>query len=323
MAGSIKAVLIGMGRIVQTMHYPALASLPDVEIAGICDPDCHAPHNRAAAFGASVPRYADYRQMIDELAPDIVYAIGQPHQMYDIWRWCLEQGITLFVEKPLGFTPHQARTLAYLADRHRCVTQVGFQRRTHPMVAMLRDECLKRGPIHAATCRFYKHGLAPHLKLIDQMMVNCTHTIDTVRWMCGGEVIAVESLTRRIGVPDINYVSATLHFDNGSAGYVHNYWASGRRIFAVEMHGNDICAEAEHEGKGYLYAGGDANGHVFDARHICGGDEPYVYCGFRHMHRQFVDCVKTGKPPASPFADALKTMEIAEKIIAQSVLAGR
>lgn len=92
------------------------------------------------------------------------------------------------------------------------------------------------------------------------MMDDCTHSIDTVRWMCGGEVVGVESECRRIGTPDINWIGITLHFDNGSTGHVINNWASGRRVFRVQMHAPGVCVDADPEDKALLYRDGDAAG---------------------------------------------------------------
>ena len=150
---------------------------------------------------------------------------------------------------------HQARALAYMAEKNNCLTQVSFQRRSTPMVVQLREECLKRGPITHAVCRFYKSEIKRFLGARDRMMDDTVHSIDTMRWMCGGEVVKVESATKRVQTPDINFISATMHFDNGAIGYLINSWSSGRRIFSVEMHAPDICVEAEHERKGYLVCG--------------------------------------------------------------------
>jgi len=255
----VRIAMIGAGHMAKRVHYPSLASFDDVEFVGICDLNEQLLRETAEQFGIAA-RYTDFRRMIDETRPQAVYAIGQPHLMYDIWMWCLEQGLHLCIEKPMGITLHQAQALAYTAEKRKCITQVSFQRRSSPMVALLREECLKRGPINHAVCKFYKCEIKPFLGARDRMMDDCVHSIDTLRWMCGGEVVKVESMTRRIGVPDINFISATLYFDNGAIGYLINSWSSGRRIFAVEMHGNGICAEAEHEGKGYLYADGDTRG---------------------------------------------------------------
>lgn len=324
--GKFRVVMIGAGKRANQVIYPALASLEDVEIAAICDIDKDRLNETADKYGVE-KRYGNtvysYRDMIHDMKPDAVFAIGQPHLMYDIWMWCLEQRLNLYVEKPLALSIHQARSLTYVAEENKCITQVSFQRRITPMVVKLREECLKRGPITHAVCKFYKCEIKPFLGARDHMMDDCVHSIDTLRWMCGGEVIKVESMTKRVQVPNINFISATLHFDNGSMGYLINSWSSGRRIFSVEMHAPGICAEAEHEKAGYLYADGDTKGIEYVTTEIAGSKELYAFTGVKAACRNFVDCCKNKTQPSSNFKDALKTMEIAEKILAQSILEGR
>lgn len=314
--------MIGAGEMANAVHYPSLASFDDVQIAAICDLDTTRLNDTADKYGVE-KRYTDYRHMIEEIAPDGVYAIGQPHILYDVWVWCLTQGLNIYIEKPMGITIHQARSLSYLAEKHGCITQVSFQRRSCPMVVQLRDECLKRGPIILAICSFYKNAISPYLNARDHMMDDGVHAIDTLRWMCGGEVIAVESKTNRIQVPDINFIVATLHFDNGSTGIMLNSWTSGRRIFKVEMHAPGICVEAEHENKGYLYADGDTKGVAYDTREVASSSDLFVFGGFQAKNREFINALKNGQQPSSSFPDALKTMEVAETILSQSLLAER
>jgi len=197
---------------------------------------------------------------------------------------------------------------------------VSFQRRSTPLVTMLRDECLKRGPVVHAVCRFYKCAMAPFLGARDHMMDDGVHAIDTLRWICGGEVSRVDSVTRSVGAPDTNLIVAMLHFSSGATGLMVNSWSSGRRIFSVEIHAPGVCAEAEHEGRGTLYADGDTQGVSYDAAQVAGSNEFYVYGGFRAKHREFIDALRTGTQPSSCFADALVTMEVAETILAQGLL---
>jgi virulence factor len=317
----IHIVVIGAGNMANQVHYPSLASFDDVEITAICDLNDERLQKTADKYHVE-KRYLDYRQMIDEVRPDAVYAIGQPQYMYEIWCWCLRQGLNLYIEKPMGITLHQARALAHLAEENGCITQVSFQRRSTPMVAQLRDVCLARGPITHAVCRFYKNEATPYLEARDHMMDDGVHAIDTLRWMCGGEVINVKCFTRRVHVPDINFIAALLQFDNGATGVMLNSWTSGRRIFSVEMHAPGICVEAEHENKGIVYADGDTQGVVYDTRGVAGSDENYVFGGFQAKNREFIDALISGEQPSSNFADALKTMEVAETILAKSTLAG-
>ena len=318
MTNKVRVAMIGAGVMANRVHYPSLASFDDVEIAAVCDINTERLHATADKYGIE-KRYVDYRQMVAEIAPDAVYAIGQPHEMYDLWMWCLAQGQNLYIEKPMGITLHQARALAYMAEKAGVITQVSFQRRISPMVVKLHDACLERAPIIHAVCTFYKCNITPYLEARDHMMDDGVHAIDTLRWMCGGEVVEVESVCKRVLVPDVNFITALLHFDNGAVGVMMNSWTSGRRIFRVEMHAPGICAEAEHEGKGVLYADGDTHGVVYDTREVAGSDEFYVYGGFQAKNREFIDCVKAGTQPGSNFADAVKTMEVAEKILAQAL----
>lgn len=315
----VKVAMIGAGGMANSVHYPSLASFDDVEISAICDLDENRLNSTADKYNVE-KRYNNYRKMIEEVSPDAIYVIGQPHLMYDIWTWCLEQGLNLYIEKPMGLSIHQARSMALLAEKKGCITQVSFQRRTCPMVVKLHEECLKKGPIIHAVCRFYKCAISPNFSARDHMMDDSVHAIDTLRWMCGGEVIDIESVTKRVLVHDINFITAFLHFDNGALGVLMNSWSSGRRIFGVEMHAPGICAEAEHEGKGYLYVDGDTKGIEFDTREVAGSDQNFVYGGFQAKNREFIDCIKAKKLPSSNFSDAIKTMEVAEVILAQNTL---
>jgi len=319
--------MIGAGGMANSVHYPSLASFKDVEIAGVCDLDAARLNSTAEKFGipqenlylASSP--TTYQDMIAKVKPDGVYAIGQPHLMIDIWLWCLQEGQNLYIEKPMGLTMHQARILTDLAEKNGLITQVSHQRRSSPLLKKMREECLEKGPITHAICEFYKCAISPFDNARDHMMDDCVHSIDTVRWMCGGEVVEVESRCKRIGVPDINWIGATLHFDNGSTGYVLNSWASGRRVFRVQMHAPGIYTDAEVEGKAYLYADGDYAGVEYDCYEVAGGSTNWEAFGFRDKNREFIASLKTGREvTSSPFRDCSKTMEVAETILAQALL---
>ena len=321
-ADKLRVAVVGCGSMANRAHYPSLASFEDVTIAAACDLDAAKLAETADKYGIE-GRYSDYRKMVEEVAPEAIYVIGPPHLLFDVWCWCLREGLNLFVEKPLGLTIHQARTLAHLAAEHGCITQVGFQRRSSPMVCRLRDRCLERGPISHAVCRFYKHAPEPFLQARDHMMDDGVHGIDTVRWLCGGEVTAIHSSCRRNGTPDINFISAMMEFDTGATGFLIQSWTSGRRIFDVEIHAPGIAVEAEHEVGATVFADGDTAGEQCDAAEVAGGSEFHIVGGFQAKHREFIDAIQAGNLPSSHFGDAVKTMEIAETILAQALMAGR
>lgn len=314
----VKVALIGVGGMTQRVHLPSLASIDDVRIVGVCDLDEHRAHDVADRYDVK-HRYVDYRTMIEEQAPDGVYAVGQPHLMYDVWTWCLQQKLPLYIEKPLGLSWHQAQMLAALAAEHAVVTQVSFQRRSAPLLTKLKDECTASGPITHAVCEFYKNDLSPMWSARDHMLDDCVHAIDTVRWLCGGDVVGIDSHCKRIDVPDINWIMAMLHFDNGSTGAVITSWASGRRVFRVQMHGPGVCAEGDPEVGGVLHAADRSE--TLDTQAAAGSDELFVYGGFQAKNREFIDSLRSGsRLTSSPFEDAVQTMQVAEQILAQDIL---
>jgi virulence factor len=329
MAEKFRVAFIGAGDRANAVHYPSFRDLNDVTFAGICDIDQDRLNKTADKYG--VPQelrwgktVVSYQDMIRETKPDGVVCIGQPHIMYDIWAWCLRQGLNLYVEKPLGLNIHQARMLEALATENGCITTCSLQRRTTPSVVKAREECLKRGPITHALVRFYKCNIETRYDARDHMMDDTVHSIDALRWACGdSEIAAIDSVTKRVGVKDINYISATLHFVNGSVGYLINSWSSGRRVFDIEMHAPGICAEMEHEVGGTLYADGDTKGIYIDSAECAGGSEFHVRTGVRVLARDFVDSCRAHRQSCSSFSSALKGMEIAEMILAQATLARR
>ena len=109
-----KVVVIGAGARAEQVIYPSLASLQDVEVAAICDIDTARVNKLAEKYnikGVYGRTINDYQNMINDVKPYAVFAIGQPNIMYDAWKWCLEQGLNLFIESTFGITIHQARPL--------------------------------------------------------------------------------------------------------------------------------------------------------------------------------------------------------------------
>jgi predicted dehydrogenase len=316
----LRIACIGAGRMANLVHFPSLASFKDVQIVSLCDINDRRMNETATKYSIK-SLYTNYQEMIEKEQPDGVYVIGPPHLMYDVIVWCLQNKQNVFMEKPFGLNWHQAQALAELAERHGVVTQVGHQRRSNPLLNEMRTRCLKKGSITHAVCEFYKYDMKPVYSASDHLHDDCSHSVDTIRWICGGEVTNVESHCRRIGTTDINWVMAYLRFDNGSAGVILNSWSSGRRVFRVEMHSPGIYADVELEGKAFLYESGDYKGIEYDAREVAGSDEFYIFGGFQKKSREFIDSLIKGmETVSSPFRDVVKTMEVVETIIAQSVL---
>jgi len=311
----VRVALIGAGGMANSVHYPSLRRFDDVQMAALCDLVPEKLHTTAQEFGID-KTYADYKRMIEEIAPDAVYVLMPPHHLFDIVMHCLAQGLHVFIEKPPGITTRQTRHMALEAEKNDCLTAVGFQRRHIPLLTKVRAEVEARGPIHQAVCTFYKNavGKGPYYEgAVDILTCDVIHAVDTLRWI-GGEPRSVASDVRNLYAEWPNAFNALITFDSGATGILLANWMTGRRFFTVEMHAKGISAFADPDDKAFLYADNNLEGQVLDTKEVAGGDEHYVFYGFYHENRHFIDCVKSKQQPMTHFGDAVKTMELVDRI---------
>lgn len=311
----VKVALVGAGGMANSMHYPSLAEFEDVEMAGLCDLVEDKLNATADKFGIE-KRYSDYRKMIEEVAPDAVYVLMPPYHLFDIAAHCLSQKLHVFIEKPPGVTTFQTTQLALQAEQNGCLTMVGFQRRHIPIVVELRKRLEERSPLHQCVSTFYKNqpDRAYYGGAMDILTCDAIHAVDSIRWMAGGEVKSVASDVRNLFADQPNAHNAIITFTTGCTGILLTNWATGRRFFTVEMHAKGISAYVDPDEKGYLYADNDVEGEEFDPKEVAGGEEGYKALGFFQENRHFIDCIKNGQQPTSCFRDAVKTMELVDRI---------
>lgn len=71
--------------------------------------------------------YSDYRKLLDEQKPDIVWAFVENHRHLEIARACAPRKIHLMFEKPLASTYADAREIAKLARQHGIEVLTNYQ----------------------------------------------------------------------------------------------------------------------------------------------------------------------------------------------------
>lgn len=83
-SAKVRVVVIGAGGMANSVHYPSLASMPDVEMVAVCDLNVERMNKTADRYHIA-HRFTNYQEMIKKMKPDAVYAIGQPHLLFDVW----------------------------------------------------------------------------------------------------------------------------------------------------------------------------------------------------------------------------------------------
>ncbi|HUT76004.1 MAG TPA: Gfo/Idh/MocA family oxidoreductase [Armatimonadota bacterium] len=317
----VRLALIGAGAMAQSVHYPSLAEMEDVELAGLCDLDRARLQDTGDRFGIEV-RSQDYRTLIEQTAPDAVYILMPPHQLFDLAIHCLERKLNVFIEKPPGVTSVQARGLARAAERSGSLTMVAFNRRFIPAARAAKERVQQRGPITQCVATFYKNQLggAPYYGgAIDVLTCDAIHAVDALRWM-GGEVVCAASDIRALESDFDNSFNALLSFESGAAGALLTNWAVGKRVHTLEMHATGISAFVDTDERAVIYQDNEAVGEEIWSRDLAGSDEPHKRLGFFAENRHFIDCIRQGRLPETHFGDAVRTMELVDLIYAARMM---
>lgn len=316
----VKIGLIGAGAFANMVHYPSLSEMEDVEIVGVCDLNKERLEQVAKKYNIK-NTFTDYKEMIKKMELDGIYIIMPPHHLYDIVIDCIEAKLNVFIEKPPGISLDQIKAMAFFAEKNGCKTMVGFNRRFIPLLRYVKDIVLQRGPIIQCVATFYKNipDEFPYYRgAIDILRCDAIHCIDTLRWMAG-EVKNVKSLVKKYFSPSYNSFNALLEFENGATGLLLTNWIVGKRVHTFEMHSKGISAFINPDEKAIIYKDNNEEGEMISSTEIASSSALYKFYGYYQENRHFIDCLKGNKQPETSFSDAVKTMELIEKIYKNGV----
>ena len=250
-SGDIKPLrfaIIGVGAGVFSMHFPAIKQ-PIVDLVGVCDIREEPGRERAAALG--VPFYTDYRQMVDELKPDVAVIITPHYNHAAIAMDCLQAGRHVLVEKPMALEVAEADAMIAAAHASGRLLAINFQHRQRPEVR--------------ATRKLIQEGRLGKLQRINMvtpwprsaayysqaswratwpgegggvLMNQAPHDLDLVCHLMG-RPDAVVAWTRttlhKIEVEDT--ATALLSWDSGTTGYLHVSTAEAGPVEGIEIVG--------------------------------------------------------------------------------------
>ncbi|MBV7262368.1 Gfo/Idh/MocA family oxidoreductase [Photobacterium sp. WH24] len=248
----MKIGIIGLGDIARKAYLPVLTQWPDLELV-FCtrNEDTLKQLVRTHRIQDAV---TDYRGLV-ALGVDGVMIHSATSSHFDIARFFLNQGIAVFVDKPLTDNYQQCETLYELAEEKQCPLFLGFNRRYLPLIKpYLSDSSVAEGK-KLLGLKWQKHRLnlpgdtrtfvfddfihaLDSVNISGQVSENDLHIVTQshqgklarldVEWQLD-EAIFQASMNRLNGVTaehvTINYENLTCHFDSLVTG---KQWDEGR-----------------------------------------------------------------------------------------------
>lgn len=207
----LRVAVIGVGYL-GGIHAAKYLALSDVSLIGVCD--IRAEAGRAFAASHDVAFFATPAELIGHV--DAVTIATSTPAHYEIAKLLIENGVHVFVEKPLTTTSRQGHELTALADAAGVKLQVGHVERFNPALLSARD---KLGGVHFIEC----HRLAAFKARgadVDVVLDLMIHDLDVILSLIDSEPAAVSA----VGIPVLtnrtDIANARIEFANGAIANV-------------------------------------------------------------------------------------------------------
>ncbi|MGB9604543.1 MAG: Gfo/Idh/MocA family protein [Bryobacteraceae bacterium] len=125
-AQSHKIAVIGLVHSHVWGHLGRMASNQPAQLVGIAEPNAELVAE-AKKLAPEARYFSDYRQMLDEARPDIVWAFVENNRHLEIVQACAPRKVHVMFEKPLAATHKEALAIEQLAKRHGIQVMTNYQ----------------------------------------------------------------------------------------------------------------------------------------------------------------------------------------------------
>ena len=316
----------GAGNFGHALHTP-YKDIENVEFIAVADPDA-AGREKAAAEAGARRSYADYRDMLEKEALDIVSVCPRwTTEHVDMVTACIEAGCHVYSEKPMTATLADGDLIVSTAKAHGKKVAVAHQAvylpATHTIKKMLDDG--KIGTVQA----IYASGKQDHRGGGEDMIVLGTHLFNMMRFFVGdvawmqshvtnnGKEIAYgddHEPTEPVGPVAGDCINSYLAFKSGVSGFfVSRRDQAGSGRYGMEIVGSDgifsLRGDVANRLMVYPYpvlvpASPDQAWEAIDLDDtpFSGGNELAI--------RDLIDAIENDRKPISAAEDAVAALEV-------------
>ncbi len=227
--------LVGVGKM-GISHLAILGAHPQVDVVAICDSATYITSVLHKHSGIST--YKDFGKMLKECKLDGLFIATPTSSHFELATTALENGLHLFVEKPLSLNAEQSEQLAKLAQDNHCVNQVGYHNRFigtfREMQRLVQAGAI--GEVYHVDGRAFgqvvirpKPGHTWRSKKIEGggcLHDYACHVLDLMNFVAGPPKDVISAQLQSIFSADIeDAVFATFRYTSGATGYLETNWS--------------------------------------------------------------------------------------------------
>ena len=225
----VKVGVIGIGNM-GWHHARVLSLLKDADLVGVSDPDAQRGALATEQFGCRW--FSDYRTMLQEVEAVCIAVPTLLH--HSVGLACLEAGSHVLIEKPIAASQEEAAALIDAASRVGRLLQVGHIERFNPAFRELTKVVANEEVVVLEARRHSPHAdRANDVSVVLDLMI---HDLDLVLELASSSVVQLAAAGGRSSDGPIDYVNATLGFENGVVASLTASKMSHRKIRTLSAH---------------------------------------------------------------------------------------
>lgn len=301
----LRVGVIGAG-IMGANHARVFAGLPDVQLAGVADPN---PQQRDLVNRVlGCPALENYEELLD-LKPDAVTIAAPTHLHHEIALKCISHGIHVLVEKPIASNVEEGREIIAAARRANVTLMVGHVERFNPAVQAIKQAIENEDILSIAITRV--GPFPPRMSNVGVVIDLAVHDIDLIRWFTDSEITEVQpqlssAVAEREDIALLQFRTAS-----GVLAHINTNWltpfkarnvhVATRRKYLI----GDLLTRQVTECFGFQPDGS------YSMRHLSvGHDEP-----LRAELTAFARAILTGTPPPVTGEEGVESLGIAMRCL--------
>ncbi len=270
----IRVIVIGCGNM-GASHARAYHQLEGFEVAGLL---ARGPKRRAALAAelGGVPQFDSLEDALRDAQSDAAAICTYPDTHAKYAMKCLENGLHLFMEKPLAETVEEAEAIVRAAEKANRKVVVGYILRHHPAWAKFIDIASTLGKPLVMRMNLNQQSSGPewdtHRSLMQSMspIVDCgVHYVDIMCQMTRSKPLRVSAIGARLSneIADdmYNYGQLQVTFEDGSVGWYESGWGpmmSETAFFVKDVVGPNGSVSIVDPGKGGEADSADIDSHT-------------------------------------------------------------
>ncbi len=303
---NLRVGVIGAGYLGK-FHAEKYAAMKKVDLVAVVDID----HSRAAKVAKQYGAVAYSRLEEIYSKVDAVSVVVPTSQHHTIAKKLLMQGIDLLLEKPITVTVPEASDIIRIAQKKKCILQVGHLERFNAAWRAV-DTALDKPRFIEA------HRLGPFQSRgtdVDVILDLMIHDIDIVLKYVPSPIKRIDSVGVPVLSPNVDIANVRLHFQCGAVANLTASRVSGKRTRKIRFFQPDVYVSVDYDtGKAQIFKKISIKGSQYPE--IVGEENTIEQTDSLQAELEsFIECVKTRRPPEVGGIEGKKALQVAQRIL--------